>query len=775
MHFGANRCEIEFYRLYEKVRRDFTPFRGDNKLRLYAARGETESFQLRIRAEKDTELESVQFMTCDGIYGEVFLLYFHKTAFQSTKFYATGEYPDAMFSWEDGKRIGLTKCPSGKNVVLLFRFTAGRDCEAKLYPVKIVLHFVGGYRAELQLAVEVNDLQIPEENHSRTAFGIWEEMLADTEGRCDDEIIGKYYDKLVEYRVSPTQLPYVQSKSENNDAFLHYAKIKTADKKVSTYTIPFQSVEKRDDRENAYSDLDEDALRILLAKMVRESTNETNLFQKAVLYVSIIDEPGEDRFELVKRICDAIEAIKKDVAETENFTNKEDVRQALLRLYNIVTVFQWPQLYGHVRCFCPLFSIYSMPEYVRESKRFQKLGGHVWWYGCIAPMHPHPNYHLDDNLQNIRAVPYLQMKYGTEGNLYWGVNVHKFYDAAQKKYVETDIYEKPTAYPGCNGDGFLLYPMKPFALSQPVPSLRLEMIRKANEDYEYLWLMEQEFNRLKKQYKLNAEFSEYLARLCDTIAFRTAVRETYIDFDAVKREICKLIFIAKHYNALFFVGERDAVNDTAELTLYCDAQTFCSGKEDDFGGYKIYRKRVRAARSYAVTLSKDGKKTRVSRLGHSPYRSLYIGAKKIFLKKDFDNAADTAEIRLKCRFDFSLAEYFVYEAKNFGEYAKTVAVALEDGVGNRFDIGYDVAEASERKTFRLWANPKYVTERYDYNSTAFCNRLTECEDRYKRFDFSDVRYVIFSVKNIRYWPYKVEQEEKGEAEIVIRSFGYEEK
>lgn len=779
MLIRLNHCnvEIELYKTYEKIRRDYTPYRGCDFIELYTARGEAESFQLRIRADKDVILEEASFWGNEGtLCGEFFVQYFHKTTFQSTKFYAKGEYPDALFPLKEGKRLKLTKCEAGKNFVLLCRVKALENCETGKYECGIVLTFAGGEKVELICKVEVNSLVLPKENHSRTAFGIWKEMLKDVEEDFSDEVFAKYYDKLAEYRVSPTQLPYIASGREGNEAFLTLAKEKAVDARISTYSIPFESIVKQTEDGKEYKDLDDEKLRSLLKEMVRESSAEVDLFKKAVLYISIIDEPGVNWFFLVKRICDAVEEMKKQLSDSEDFSGKENVKDSLLRLYNIVTVFQYPELYGHVRCFCPLFSIYSMPEYVREAKRLQQEGTHIWWYGCIAPMHPHPNYHIDDNLQNIRAVSYLQKKYGIEGNLYWGVNVHKFYDGTQNKYIVTDIYENPVAYPACNGDGFLVYPMKKFGLSQPLASLRLEMIRKANEDYEYLWLLEWEFVRLKSLYGFAAEFSEYLAGIYDQIAFRTVVREEYIDFDKIKRELCSLIEIAVRYNAVFLIGERDAEDDSVCLTVYCDKETDCpSWFSEERKNYRVYTTRTKTNGRYSAVLKKEGRDMKIERTGHLPYRSLFIGELKMQMKADFDNAADEAVYGFSCQADLSNAENLVFEVENTGMYAKTVTVVLVDEKGNRFPMGYDVAESGRRKTFRLRFEPRFVTEAGNYDSTAFCNSVAECTDIYKCFDFSKIRQVTFSLKNISDWPYGQNEKKTEAVALSVYSFGYEEK
>ena len=76
----------------------------------------------------------------------------------------------------------------------------------------------------------------------------------------------------------------------------------------------------------------------------------------------------------------------------------------------------------------------------------------------------------------------MQFDYGSDGTLYWGVN---------NSSSRSDLWENAVAYTGAMGDGSLLYPAKKFSTLEPLSTLRLESIREGQEDYEYLWMIEQ--------------------------------------------------------------------------------------------------------------------------------------------------------------------------------------------------------------------------------------------------------------------------------------------
>jgi hypothetical protein len=78
----------------------------------------------------------------------------------------------------------------------------------------------------------------------------------------------------------------------------------------------------------------------------------------------------------------------------------------------------------------------------------------------------------------------MQYDYEVDGNLYWCVNYWT--------YKSFEYWEEAYIYPdGAVSEGKLLYPGERFGIAGPLSTLRLESIREGQEDYEYLWMMEQ--------------------------------------------------------------------------------------------------------------------------------------------------------------------------------------------------------------------------------------------------------------------------------------------
>ena len=56
---------------------------------------------------------------------------------------------------------------------------------------------------------------------------------------------------------------------------------------------------------------------------------------------------------------------------------------------------------------------------------------------------------------------------------------------------ECNVWEEAEMFPDANGDGFMIYPGKQVGIDGPVTSIRLELIRDGNEDFEYFQIYRQ--------------------------------------------------------------------------------------------------------------------------------------------------------------------------------------------------------------------------------------------------------------------------------------------
>lgn len=73
--------------------------------------------------------------------------------------------------------------------------------------------------------------------------------------------------------------------------------------------------------------------------------------------------------------------------------------------------------------------------------------------------------------------------YQIDGVLYWSITFRQKFNG-----IARDIWTDPYVISGAAGDGYLIYPGANVN-DDPVPSLRLELIRHGNEDFEMLYVL----------------------------------------------------------------------------------------------------------------------------------------------------------------------------------------------------------------------------------------------------------------------------------------------
>ncbi len=125
-------------------------------------------------------------------------------------------------------------------------------------------------------------------------------------------------------------------------------------------------------------------------------------------------------------------------------------------------------------------------EFVQASGKPQEQ---VWFYYCCAPTGPWPNRFLDYPLIRVRIFTWVAFRYGIPGFLHWGLNHWGWHRPFYREEVYNP-YDNTTGGTLQAGDSYVLYPPRmPSQSHAPVDSIRWEIIRKAMEDYEYLYLL----------------------------------------------------------------------------------------------------------------------------------------------------------------------------------------------------------------------------------------------------------------------------------------------
>jgi hypothetical protein len=133
----------------------------------------------------------------------------------------------------------------------------------------------------------------------------------------------------------------------------------------------------------------------------------------------------------------------------------------------------------------PLIPYYSLEEAVK----LRREGKDMWWYACITPLHPYPNWFVEyPAIEPRLLMGAMSYKYKTGGFLYYMMNrwwnnrgpitsgPYTSWDPGSAENRRGEV---------ASGDGSLFCP----GPDRPLSTIRLENIRDGLEDYEYLSLL----------------------------------------------------------------------------------------------------------------------------------------------------------------------------------------------------------------------------------------------------------------------------------------------
>ena len=116
----------------------------------------------------------------------------------------------------------------------------------------------------------------------------------------------------------------------------------------------------------------------------------------------------------------------------------------------------------------------------------QREGAELWFYTCCHPVGRYPNRFLDQSLLKVRVLHWINYLYDLDGYLHWGLNHFAGDDPYSQEGISRGLPlgDRAIAYPGAEG---------------LIGSLRFSAMRDGLQDYEYLWVLENELSRIKER------------------------------------------------------------------------------------------------------------------------------------------------------------------------------------------------------------------------------------------------------------------------------------
>ena len=130
-----------------------------------------------------------------------------------------------------------------------------------------------------------------------------------------------------------------------------------------------------------------------------------------------------------------------------------------------------------------------------------KIGDEAQWYVCCGPEKPYANLQLDSEQIDPRVLGWQLFQYGLTGFYYWRATQIGHNDAntagsnPEEKWPNRPWCPATSDVPYSPNDGLLIYPGPN---GQPWSSIRLENLRDGADDYDYLCILRNYVEKLKK-------------------------------------------------------------------------------------------------------------------------------------------------------------------------------------------------------------------------------------------------------------------------------------
>lgn len=481
--------------------------------------------------EETIETEAIKVYKEGYIYSEKDSMYM-----KGYSGYVTEQYiPDYLVPFEAAKEAGENTIKANTNQGLYVTVKTEKDTVSGVYTGNFIIE-ADGVEYVVPVEVTVWDIAVSEKVNTSSVFLLYNDYLVNSiEGDATDETLKLYYEFFLEHRLS---LMYLPTTTNNIDKFLELLVEYYDDPRFTAYEVPYSWANYFDYSNDllncGYKQPNLMELQDTVYKIVAMSVRDgKNYLEKAYVYNLYVDEFfldttkssmkyhmgvnwGRDFAQWLidittaldvaygEEYLDSVEGLRFSLEHLTNLNAGADVQVGIHvpgNKYNYNSVMPEPDAFHDESVADALYSDYS------------EIGDEIWWYTCVGPVGPYPNYHLSNqkSLLDGRLLSWMQYDCDIVGNLYYLVNSWMSETGelhyAQNLFTTRAGYGKDEYQNGCYGDGLLIYPGAQYGLKEPLSTLRLESIRDGLEDYELLKLLDDKYNELSDYYdtELNSE------------------------------------------------------------------------------------------------------------------------------------------------------------------------------------------------------------------------------------------------------------------------------
>ena len=557
--------------------------REETALKINACRGEYEMDQIIVTPNRDVDMYYATVSTLKtkngftipkanvNIFGAKYLKV--SNIYDSITGEEPGYFPDALVPIEALRNFNDLKIQEGHNQSIYLVVEVPYSQKPGLYEGEFTVDLDGDVHT-FPVSVNVNELQVNEETHSKSIFqSDW--MFESGELNATEEMMEKYTETLHKYRLSSHT---IQLQSTYSDEEIHrYTERAFNDMqspKCTNVTIPVKS---KNIDHYIQQTFDEEVMeKFITSYYVKSMSENFNMFDKSIVWMGgLIDEP-DDRasgepwiIERTQYICTRFKALITEIADTLDKVNvnhpmHNELIASIRNLKNLVTSAYLEQFDGYIDTYCPKVNYYHTEE-TRSLYDFQE---EKWWYTCVFPKAPYPTYHTEDRLSSARLLSWMQANYDVVGNLFWATNVYAQQTGGIYHPID-DYYEGDACrYAGVNGDGYLFFPAKQYELDEPAGSLRLYAIRDGLEEYEILYNLKEEMK------KLGLDDEGFFSFLTEFLYKGTIVNATSIELEKGRETLLNLA-LANENGSNFAITdyEYDIEDNKIDLSFYANNET----------------------------------------------------------------------------------------------------------------------------------------------------------------------------------------------------------
>ena len=625
--------------------KDYSTRYGQKTLSIRAFQNEYESAQIIVSAKKDVadydiEISDLQDTSGNVLPASAFNVFHEKYMYvglvkNPNSPTGTGYYPDALLPFETAKSYDENRIEKNFNQGVWIELNVPQMQTAGVYSGNFTLT-LDGQKTSVPVRVEVYDYALSDVVHSKSAFYLHPQRLA--WGEMDDsiEMQEKYYEYLLNYRINPTHLPgndfnFMIFDETSIDRFLNYAEKYTKDVRCSHFNIPYNvTTTNYGGQEMKCVDWVEFE-KTLIAMAEYSAQKGVNLFEKAGTYFTFFDEYditgtadiANYNLNYAYKLC---EKLAVDLAGTLGCDTafEQEILASLAGIKHKLVGSYTDDLIADKAQFVPTIDKFHTESgraiYEAFDQKSYGDNGEMWTYTCMNPRPPSPTYHLDDTLTSSRLLGWMMYNYDIVGNLYWETVLYSYFEttAAEKELHLQDYYDTALRFPAANGDGYLLYPGRPYGIDGPVGSLRLQSIRDGNEDYDFFYALEELY---ATRGVTEQQFDALMGLLTRNLYSGTAVRISdglYQSLAESRDMIAGLLTAVTHTGTViesYTTGAGKAkfvLSAPAQTTLKIGDKVLTGTTEGEFVKYAVDISLDKAVNNFSLTAEKDGKNYQIS-------------------------------------------------------------------------------------------------------------------------------------------------------------------